>query len=117
MKLRTDGRSIRLRLRRSEVEALAAFGAIVETIPFPGRPLRFSLEASGVEPMAASFDGASIRVTVPPASARRWADSEETGIYGFSQGIEIAIEKDFRRMSRPSSDDADRYPNPNAAPR
>lgn len=114
MKLRTDGRSVRLRLRRSEVEAFTAEGSIAETVPFAGRSLRFSLETGGTDTVAASFDGSAIRICVSTHAARHWAESDEVGIYGSDRGLELAIEKDFRRTSRSSPNDADLYPNPDA---
>jgi hypothetical protein len=112
MKLRTDGDSIRLRLRRSEVAGFAAGGSISKTIPFASRPLRFSLETGGESDIAASFDGQTVRITVSAAAAHQWAESAQTGIYGTDNGISLAVEKDFRRTTRATPDDDDLYPNP-----
>ncbi len=111
MTLRTDGRSVRLRLRVSEVESLASGRPIEETIPFAERPLRFSLETGGTDAMTVSFDGSSIRVLVSPEAAKRWAESDEVGLYGRDRGVDLVIEKDFRRTSAtPGADDL--HPNP-----
>jgi hypothetical protein len=112
MKLRTDGRSLRLRLRRSEVEAFAASGAVTQTVRFPGRALRYALEAGDVANLEAAFEEETIRVTAPRAAAQRWVESGETGIYGAQPDLDIAVEKDFRRASGASAEDPDLYPNP-----
>jgi hypothetical protein len=115
MKLRTDGRSLRLRLRRSEVETLAASGAVTQTVRFPGRALRYALEAGDVASPQAAFEQETIRVTVPRAALRRWLESGETGLYGAQPDLDIAVEKDFRRSSGASAEDPDLYSNPHAA--
>ena len=116
MKLRTNGKSIRLRLRRSEIQLFGDAGLCSAKLVFPaGGYLEYSLEAGDVEHLTASFDGHRVRVMVPGPLARQWAAGDEVGIYGEHGGLEIMVERDFRRTSMPSPDDADRYPNPHAA--
>ena len=112
MKLRTDGNSIRLRLRRSEVAEFTAGNSISKTIPFAEQPLRFSLEQGGAADVAASFDGHTVRITVSSAAASQWTETAQVGMYGTYNGIELLIEKDFRRTTKITPDDHDLYPNP-----
>ena len=114
MKLRTDGRSIRLRLRRSEVEKLAASGAVTETLRLPDGEFSFGVEARNVERAEAHLDGRDLRIVIPRHEAARWTASDEVGYYGVAGDLHIAIEKDFRCTTGASEDDADRYPNPRA---
>ena len=79
MKLRLRGNSIRLRLNRRDVDALASGNAIEEQVFFPGSAkLSYVLEATGNEHAAACFDGAAIRIAVPSAAVIGWANSERT---------------------------------------
>ena len=115
MKLRTDGTSIRLRIRRSEVASFAESGRVASRIVFPDGCLEYSLEAAGVPAAAVSFREGAIRIVVPRAAAGQWTASDDVGIYGVHNHIAIVIEKDFRRTSQSSPDDHDRYPNPRAS--
>ena len=115
MKLRTDGKTIRLLLPRSEVARFADCGSGSVQIVLPGGCLEYSLEAADIPGTAASFEANRIRVAVPNSAARQWTASDEVGIYGVHNAIAIAIEKDFRPTSAASPDDHDRYPNARAS--
>jgi hypothetical protein len=108
--------SIRLRVRRSEVERFARESEIESVTVFPGgRVLRVRLSVGDVPQSAVSFDGELLEVRMPPSDSARWTTAGEVGIYAKHGPMEILIEKDFRRTSQPSPDDDDRYPNPRAA--
>jgi hypothetical protein len=114
VKLRLTESSVRVRCAKSEVDTFAAQPAVETVTVFPdGRALRLVLSAGDKEALAVSFDGATIEIAVPRAMAIGWAGTGDVGIYGRDGGLDILIEKDFRRTSRSSPDDADRYPNPN----
>jgi len=116
MKLRLDENSVRIRLRRSEVERFAQSPSIEAATVFPnGRKLTFMLSKKPAGPLAVTFEGDRIAVAIAQADADAWTGSEQVGLYGREGGLEIMIEKDFRRTSMPSPDDADRYPNPRSA--
>ena len=115
MKLRLDGKSVRLRLRRSEVSEFANTGHISMETPFPGgRVLTVRLEAVGVPSPAVAFEADTVSVRLPSAAAREWADGGDVGIYSDAGGLAIVVEKEFRRTSMVSPVDADLYPNPRA---
>ena len=115
MKLRMNEGTLRLRVRRSEVEAFGADGSVSTTTQFPGgRSLTWRLAAAPVAGITVSYVGDRIEVLVPEAQARAWAAGGDVGLYGRYEGVEILVEKDFRRTSLPSPDDQDRYPNPRA---
>jgi hypothetical protein len=100
MKLRFRNNSLRLRLNRREVDALANGVAIKENVFFPGDArLSYILEpAARMEPEA-SFRNGTIRVSAPPAELMDWAGSDALGIYfdlPATEGhLKIAIEKDL----------------------
>jgi hypothetical protein len=116
MKLRMNEGSLRLRLRRSEVEAFAASGVVSSEVRFPdGRTLAWRLIAAPAPEIAVAYADDRIEVKVPAALAKAWAEGDAVGLHRRSEGVEVLIEKDFRRTSMPSPDDHDRYPNPRAA--
>jgi hypothetical protein len=112
MKLRFHGDTLRLRLSQSEVARLGEVGCVEEQVRFaPGRALRYSLESSDTDNVAADFTGDLIRVMIPRATAAHWIRTDETGIQGSGATLKILIEKDFQCI-HPGSEDADSFPNP-----
>ena len=75
MKLRIRGNSIRLRLKRSEVDRLAAGDKLVEETQFPASVLSYSLELSDADDMLARFENGSIEITMPRKIIPEWADT------------------------------------------
>ena len=117
MKLRIRGNSLRLRLTRSEVARLSDDGSLEEASEFgSGEVLRYGIEtANRLDTVRTSFQAGSVRVSVSATRIRQWAGSDEVGIYGNSGTMEVAIEKDFRCLTRPDEQlDPDVYPHPAA---
>lgn len=112
MKLRIRGDSLRLRLTRGEVAALAAEGRVEETTSFGGGAvLRYAITLGDV--LGAKLDGSKIEVTVARETAERWARSDEVGIEGAQDALRILIEKDWSCLKpRDGEDDADAFPHP-----
>ena len=101
MKLRIKGDSIRLRLTRSEVAALADGGRISDQTRFPaGAALGYCVVAEAAVPfVAAGFDGGVVTIRIPLESARAWAGSEEVTIRAElpvdGGTLVLLVEKDF----------------------
>jgi hypothetical protein len=114
MKLRMRGSSLRLRLTRSEVEAVGQGKKIEETVEFgPSERLVYAIEPGG-EAIAASFGGGRVSVSVPVEVAREWCASDRVGIEGMQHALKILIEKDFACLThREGEEDVDAFPNPN----
>lgn len=119
MKLRIQDNSIRLRLTRSEVDALVADGSVTASVSFPnGARLEYSLETSSLtgQPQA-QFAMDRLVVQIPQAVARRWAVTEEVSITGgerLEEGeLSILVEKDFACLTpREGEDESDMFPHP-----
>lgn len=115
MKMRLNDNSVRLRCRRSEVAEFGSMGRVESVTLFPGgREFRVILVAGEVDGPEVTFEGDRLTITLPAATGAGWASGDAVGIYGQDGPLEILVEKDFRRTSLPSPDDADRYPNPRA---
>ena len=121
MKLRLMPDSVRLRLNRNEVAALARERKITATVLFPGAKMCYSLRASPDCVAGARFENCELIITVPENQAYDWAHShEQIGLYyeqecAKGQSLRIIVEKDFQCIDAPPEeiDDA-AYPNPAA---
>lgn len=123
MKLRIRGNSIRLRLKRGEVDRLAAGNKLVEETEFPGSAFGYSLELSDNEDMLASFENGRIEISMPREIIPEWADTDLVTLYTEQElpgdgKLEILVEKDFTCLEpghhRNCEDDQDTYPHPSA---
>ena len=101
MKLRTTTNSIRIRVRKSDIQVLIAEGAVYEQVDFPnGGMLRFGLMLAEADRLNASMEDGTIVVTLPQAAAQQWMNSEQVGMetempLDTGQSLHILIEKDF----------------------
>jgi hypothetical protein len=124
MKLRIRGNSLRLRLTRTEVDALANDGRVEDAIAFaPGESNRlvYAIVAREANGVSAEWTGRAMTVTLPSSLARDWATSERVGIeheqpIGDAGTLRILVEKDFACLTpRKGEDDENAFPNPNAS--
>jgi hypothetical protein len=121
MKLRIRENTIRLRLKKAEVEQLASGQSIVEKTVFPDSVLTYRLDIASDGKSSASFDGGSLAICLPEPDVARWAHNDQVSIVA-EQALENAevltllIEKDFQCLApghhRPGEDDVDTYPHP-----
>lgn len=123
MKFRIRGDTIRLRLKRSEVDRIAAGDSIVEETHFPDSVLTYRLDVSDDSAISASYDNGSITVKVPRSEVLDWASSDEVSLCAEQKlpgtgSLSLLIEKDFSCLDpghhRDSEDDEDTYPHPRA---
>lgn len=123
MKFRIRDDTIRLRLKRSEVERIAAGISIVGKTHFPDSVLTYRLDVSDNDAFSASFDNGNIAVKVPKSKASDWASTDEVSLYAEQKlpamgSLSLLIEKDFSCLDpghhRDSKDDEDTYPHPRA---
>jgi hypothetical protein len=124
MKLRIKGNTIRLRVSRSDLGALAENGKIESAIHFADSPAaEWSygiVQHSALAGPSVLFETNRITVMVNSDDVRRWASSEDVGIY-FSQNIgsqgtlDVLLEKDFACLDRSDEENTDTFPNPNEA--
>ena len=123
MKLRIRGETIRLRLKRNEVDAIASGESLTESTHFPGATFNYRLETSDEGRFSATFTDNTLAIRLPADDVARWASTEEVSLYteqetGGPAPLSLLVEKDFECLSpghhRPGEDDEDTYPHPDA---
>lgn len=123
MKLRIRGNSMRMRLKRGEVDRLAAGTCIVEETHFPGAVLTYRLDVSESNGFSASFDNGTLLVSLPKSKVLDWARTDEVSLFAEqkvpgSDSLSLLIEKDFSCLEpghhRDCEDDEDTFPHPSA---
>jgi len=123
MKLRIRSNSIRLRLKRGEVDQLAAGTSIVEETHFPGAVLTYRLDVSENSSISATFDNGSLTVSLPKSKVLDWASTDDVSLFAEqtlpgSGALSLLIEKDFKCLEpghhRDCEDDDDTFPHPGA---
>lgn len=113
MKLRLHAGSLRLRLSQSDVSRLDETGKVEDSIEFsPGSELLYAIEAGAVATIGATFDRGNIRVIVPSEVAKKWIESDQTGIEASTGTLRVLIEKDFQCLHREPEPGEDSFPNP-----
>lgn len=117
MKLRCTTNSLRLRVRKSDLDTLQKEGSIAEHLVFaPQTSFRFSLHITqGFTEVKAIFEDQEIRVHLPEQQAQAWINSNQVGIQTTQvineaqEALSILIEKDFPCDDRPNEDKKDTF--------
>jgi Family of unknown function (DUF7009) len=120
VKLRILGNSIRLRLTKSELDAIATRGEVADRVEFDGESrLSYRIVADAVSAPHAAFVNGEIRITLSADRIAQWAaDDEDVSIVGeqrLADGgrLTILVEKDFECLvPRPGEDPRDLFDNP-----
>ncbi len=95
MKLRLDGKSLRLRLSEADLSQFAATGAVDETAYFPANnALKYALKISqSATEVTVKFADEQIVVKVPQKLASEWLESE---MVGFDRQIDLEGGRTFK---------------------
>ncbi len=115
MKLRCTSNSIRLRLRKSDLQALSSADKIEELIAFPnGIELRYELRINGNTSIQAIFEHNIISIRIPREQAIDWIKSSEVSLEANlklegSEELHILIEKDFPCKDREEENKEDTF--------
>lgn len=113
MKLRIKGDSLRFRLTKTEVEQLVTVGRINVKVGFKEKAFYYQLAIGDILNLEARFQASTILVVLPEKQATSWATTDQVGISGDCDGIQVLIEKDFTCLkSRAGEDETDNFPNP-----
>jgi hypothetical protein len=121
MKLRLQSNSVRLRLKRAEVDQLIKLGRVQETITFgdgDDDQLLYTLESSSkVFAPQVSLKKNHVLVEVPQQTAVHWATGDDIGIetrlsVGGGRELLVLVEKDFACLDGTEEQNRDTFPNP-----
>lgn len=117
MKLRCTHNSLRIRVRKSDLDTLQTQKIVTESVQFaPQVSLAFSLSIDAqVQEINANFTNNQITVTLPQDVAQQWINTSQVGIE-LQQNLEdtegnlhILIEKDFPCNDREDEDKSDTF--------
>ncbi len=123
MKLRIRGNSLRLRLKRGEVELVAAGESVIEETRFPGAALSYRLDVTDGEAIQANLVDGGLVICLPESKVAAWATTDEVSLMADQElpdggKLSLLIEKDFSCLEpghgRDCDDDADTFPHPRA---
>lgn len=120
MKLRIEGNSIRLRLRKSEVQDLAESGRVGGITWVPGGSFKYVLELKGgISELDAQKTQEGIIVYMPEEDGKAWVNNQRVGFdaqitVGRGLILDLLVEKDFVCLDRDPALQKDQYPNPKA---
>lgn len=120
MKIRIKGNTIRFRLTRSEVEAVATIGHLAEETVFGSASFRYAVRsAKDLDGLNADFKEGTISLYMPVAFAQEWWTTDRVGfehqlVLDNGRSLYLLIEKDFVCMDQSTEDQSDNYPNPSA---
>ncbi len=114
MKLRCSENSIRLRVRKSEVETLKTGAILEEKVQMGAAVFKFGLQSSTKSVVNASFEIGAITVHVPANELEEWLNSEQVGIEAQQQlkegaVLQLLIEKDFPCVTRTTENKSDTF--------
>lgn len=117
MKLRCTHNSLRIRVRKSDLETLQKNKIVSESVQFaPQEKLLFSLQINEqVSKIEAHFQHNHIVVTLPVDVAQQWINSSQVGIETQQPleqpeaSLHLLIEKDFPCNDRENEDKSDTF--------
>lgn len=115
MKLRCSENSIRLRLRKSEVEKLKEVQVLKENVQVGLDVFSYGISKTDAAAIHATFDDGCILLHIPEKEMTQWVnDTEQVDmsteqLLKNGQHLSILIEKDFPCINRPEEDKADTF--------
>ena len=119
MKIRIKGNSVRLRLTKSEVDALAATGIIEEKTEFDDNSFGYRLLTdSSIDTLDAILNNNTMTVLVPERISVEWPNNTivshaHTKVLKNGKSLLLLVEKDFKCIDAPPHEDqSDNYDNP-----
>jgi hypothetical protein len=115
MKIRIKSNTLRYRLTRTDISALAQEGYLEEQINFAGNPLIYSVQLTDGHILTSSYIDHKITLSMPHKMIEELTDTDRVGFDNQDGGLHLLIEKDFTCLDNVDEDQSDNYPNPLAA--
>ncbi|MEO7211498.1 hypothetical protein [Mucilaginibacter sp.] len=112
MKIRIKGNSLRYRLTKSDVAALAMNGFVEEVTNFGTQVFRYALRRGMVNSLSATFEDNTITIHMPDQMIEEWVYTDRIGFENSNSAMYLLVEKDFVCLDNVAEDQTDNYPNP-----
>ena len=116
MKLRTTHNSIRIRVRKSELDRLQKEGIVEESIAFPGAVIfKFAIAVEDIEKdLFATLKDNYLKLIIAKATAKQWIITNKVGIETSiklpkGEALHLLVEKDFPCLDRENEDKSDTF--------
>jgi predicted nucleotidyltransferase len=112
MKIRIKGNSLRYRLTKSDISALADNGYLQEQTNFVGQLLIYVLKTTDDDTLTAEFFNNTITLFMPKQMVAELINTDKVGFDAKSGTLQLLVEKDFTCLDNVDEDQSDNYPNP-----
>jgi len=118
MKIRIKSNTVRYRLSKTEVAALAEKGMLEERTEFISGTLVYAIRQAKAETLSADLNQNSITLHVPEKALQQWANSGQVGMdfhmpLPNGNTLYLLLEKDFKCIDMDVKEDqADYFDNP-----
>ncbi len=112
MKIRIKGNSLRYRLTRSDISALAINGSLKEQTDFLEKSLIYALTTTQKNVMTAEFIDNTITLYLPETMLDKLVNTATVGFNHTDEKLILLVEKDFTCLDNVVEDQSDNYPNP-----
>ena len=118
MKLRIKGNSVRIRLSKTEVQALSSGTVLEDRTSFGSN--RFGYLVKPVmegDALYADYENGTIKMFVPKSLLKEWPSNAVVGFessmkVNANESLYLLLEKDFKCIDQTSEDQSDFYDNP-----
>ncbi len=112
MKIRCQENSIRLRLRKSDLQTFASASKVSESVSLGVQRFVYVLAQS--ESYGATIEAGQLTISVPRDVATQWINTDQVGIshsiiWESGETLDLLIEKDFPCLGRATEDKSDTF--------
>lgn len=116
MKIRIEANTLRLRLKKSELEIFAEEESVSQLISFGEKSLVYRLKMTNDEEITAKFVNNIISVLIPKEQAKNWIETNLVALENKMSEPQILVEKDFKCTTdaciESDKDQSDFFENP-----
>lgn len=112
MKIRIKGDSLRYRLTRSDIAALAHSGFLEEKVNFGEQVLIYAIQLADGDQLTSTYKNNKITLFMPMSMLSELQRTDKVGFENKTGELDLLVEKDFTCLDNVAEDQSDNYPNP-----
>jgi len=115
MKIRCVQNSVRIRIRKSELEQLKLGSVLTESVLFPNnQKFEYRLSINPENEYGAIFQNGALHIALENKEGKAWLSTEQVGVEfnlknQDNSELHVLIEKDFPCLDRPEEDKSDTF--------